>query len=45
MSKNALTLDKSLIYIRNNKRPRIEPCGTPVVINFVTDCALLYSTY
>ena len=24
-------------YIRNNKGPRIEACGTSVVINFVTD--------
>ena len=45
MSKNALTFRKPLIYIRNNKGPIIEPYGTPVVINFVTDFALLYSTY
>ena len=31
--------------MRNNKGPKIEPCGTPVVINFVTDCELLYKTY
>ena len=32
------------IYIRNNKGPIIEPCGTLVVINFVTDCALSTTT-
>ena len=31
--KNVLTLGKSLIYIRNNKGPRMEPCCTPVVIH------------
>ena len=38
--KNALTLGKSLIYIINNKGHSIEPCGTPVVITSLTDCAL-----
>ena len=30
------TFDKSLTYITNGIGPRIEPCGTPVVINSVS---------
>ena len=25
------SLDKSFMYLRNNKGPKIEPCGTPAV--------------
>ena len=31
---------KSYMYIRNNRGPRTEPCGTPMLISFVFD---LYS--
>ena len=32
MSKILLTVGRSLMYIKNNKDPRTEPWGTPVVI-------------
>ena len=31
------TLAKSLIYKINNKRPSMDPCGTPCVIGMVAD--------
>ena len=32
MSKILLTVGRSLMYIKNNRGPRTEPWGTPVVI-------------
>ena len=40
-----LTLGKSLMYIRKSKGPNIEPWGTPIEIDFVSDLESLYSTY
>ena len=39
------TLLKSLIYSKNNKGPRIEPCGTPNKTLSLQDDTLWYSTY
>ena len=43
--KTRLTLGKSLMYIRKSKDPMMEPWGTPIKINFVSDLESLYSTY
>ena len=43
--KTRLTLGKSLMYIRKSKGPKIEPSGTPIKIDFVSDLESLYSTY
>ena len=43
--KLVLVVAKSLMYIRNNNDPRIEPWGTPVVIVSKGDFMLLNSTY
>ena len=40
--KTRLILGKSLMYIRNSKGPKIEPCGTPIEIDFVSDLEPLY---
>ena len=40
-----LTLGRSLIYIKNNNGPRIDPCGTPVVIGPIVDESEFISTY
>ena len=32
MSKTLLIVGRSLMYIKNNRGPRTEPCGIPVVI-------------
>ena len=45
------TVDRSLIYNKNSKGPRIDPCGTPQVICslfdvtelLVTNCSLCFS--
>ena len=37
-------LEKSFINTIKKRGPRIEPWGTPCVINFVSDLRLLYST-
>ena len=42
--KTRLTLGKSLMYIRKSKGPKLEPCGTPIEIDFVSDLEPLYST-
>ena len=38
------TLLRSLIYIKNNNGPRMDPCGTPQTILPLDDVAPLYST-
>ena len=43
--KLVLAVARSLMYIRNNNDPRIEPWGTPVVIVSKGDFMLLNSTY
>ena len=43
--KTRLTLGKSLMYIRKSKDPKIEPWGTPIEIDFVSDLESLFSTY
>ena len=43
--KTRLTLGKLLMYIRKSKGPTIEPWGTLIEIDFVSDLELLYSTY
>ena len=43
--KTRLTLGKSLMFIRKSKGPKIEPWGTPIEIDFVSDLKSLYSTY
>ena len=43
--KLVLAFARSLMYIRNNNGPRIEPWGTPVVIVSKGDFMLLNSTY
>ena len=40
-----LALEKSLIYMINNKGPSIEPCGTPIVIGRISDLVSSNSTY
>jgi ABC-type thiamine transport system ATPase subunit len=35
---------KSFIYIKNNRGPKIEPCGTPFIIFFQSDNLFLYLT-
>ena len=42
--KLVLAVARSLMYIRNNNGPRIEPWGTPVVIASKGDFMLLNST-
>ena len=33
------SFDKSLIYIKNHKRTRIEPCGTPALtVDYLETC-------
>jgi len=44
MSSRWLTFGKSFIYNKNNKGPRIEPCGTPVVTLNDADLVPLNST-
>ena len=39
------TVAKSLLYIKNNKGPRINPWGTPQVIFTFVDFIELYATY
>ena len=41
----SLASAKSLIQIINNSGPRIEPCGTPVVIDKMFDFVLFISVY
>ena len=36
---------KSFMYMMNNSGPKIEPCGTPVVIDNIFDLILLISVY
>ena len=43
--KTRLTIGKSLMYKRKSKGPKIEPWGTPIEIDFVSDLEPLYSTY
>ena len=43
--KTRLPLGKSLMYIKKSKGPKIEPWGTPIEIDFVSDLEPLYSTY
>ena len=40
-----MDLCRSLMYTRNNKGPRIEPCGTPCSITFRSESELLIDTY
>ena len=44
IEKSSDALEKSFINTIKKRGPRIEPCGTPCVINFVSDLQLLYST-
>ena len=41
----SFTIGKSLMYIRNNNDPKIEPCRTPVDKGKVFDLWPLYPTY
>ena len=43
--KYSVQLGMSFIYIRNNKGPRIEPCGTPVDNESISDEIPSISTY
>ena len=45
MLNKGLTCGKSFILIKNNRGPRIEPCGTPVSTTLVDDIEPLKSTY
>ena len=38
-------LGNSLTYIRNNRGPNIDPCGTPISTQLIIDLVLLYTTY
>ena len=40
-----LDFGKSLIYIINNRGPKMEPCGTPVVISSVLELMPCIYTY
>ena len=40
-----LMVEMSLIYILNNTGPKIDPCGTPVLIYFKPDSLTLFLTY
>ena len=40
-----LAFGKSFMYIINNKGPRIDPCGTPMFIDKISDLAFSNSTY
>ena len=43
-NKRLEAFEKSFINTIKKRRPRIEPWGTPCVINFVSDLLLLYIT-
>ena len=36
---------KSFMYMRNNKGPKMEPCGTPYLMAWISDFSLLMVTY
>ena len=38
-------VERSLILMLNNKGPKIDPCGTPVLIYLNPDSLTLYLTY
>ena len=40
-----LACAKSFMYMMNNSDPKIEPCGTPVVIDSIFDLILSISVY
>ena len=40
-----LACAKSFMYMMNNSGPKIEPCGTPVVIDNIFDLILSISVY
>ena len=43
--KSVLVFTKSLIYVRKRRGPRIDPCGTPVVICSISEFWLSKRTY
>ena len=43
--KNVHACAKSFMYMMNNSGPKIEPCGTPVVIDNIFDLILSMSVY
>ena len=36
---------KSFMYMRNNKGPKMDPCGTPYLMVWISDLSLLMVTY
>ena len=40
----AKSLYKSFMYMRNNKGPKMKPCGTPYLMVWISDLSLLMVT-